>query len=387
VLKDMAPHAKWGLAGKDQGKGSMTSQADKSSVAQTGAGSASNIAGRVGAAAYAPAPKVDQSTPFTKDFQATGEAGPVQEQMRKVQTAHDNYASQIVACRNLASAVQSEAEKLKAATLTLKAKEIDEESEKLGKQKKKIESGEEALHEINPMAAELFVQCKDIYEKVDKIVKASNFEKAVKAVETENYAGAAKEVVTGLLAVGKLAKIEEIDTKIALLAERKKAALDEATMIAFTAARIAFKKSMSELIEGSNKLDNSAREERNTMDDLAKVVAKNWKGNTGDRKKDAEQAKLAAGAIRALPISKKILSLVQLVRDKVPAKLPETSGFNSEKAHTLAVQGVGAPGDAELLTVGGWILGIQPTLDHELEKWEAVVGQLQIVVMQLGMVN
>jgi hypothetical protein len=120
------------------------------------------------------------------------------------------------------------------------------------------------------------------------------------------------------------------------------------------------------------------------MDALAVEVQKNWKGQTGDPTKDQEQAKLAAGAIRGLPIANKILSLVQEVRKNVPAKLPDTGGFNSDKAHTLATQGVDAPGDAELVTVGGWILGIQPSIDDAIAKWQGIVGQLQLVVTKLG---
>ena len=70
---------------------------------------------------------------------------------------------------------------------------------------------------------------------------------------------------------------------------------------------------------------------------------------------------------------------------KTPTKLPEASGFNSDKAHTLATKGVDAPGDAELVITAGWILGIQPSIDNEVEKWQGIVGRLQLVVSNLGL--
>jgi hypothetical protein len=387
LLKDMKAGSKWDLAANAKGKGSMADQANASSAKSTGGqGSAADIAKKVGDLTYVPSPQIDKTTDFTKSLQATGAAGgPVQEALQKAQTAHENYTQSIRDTATQAQLVVGAADTLKGAGLDMKAMELDEKKEDLEKQKKDIESGKAALAKINPQLAELYVDCKETYEKIEKVVEASKIKDVAKELGEENYLGAAREAATGALAVVKMEKIDALDKQIAAVVAEKKSVLDQSTVVKYEGAKNTFDAALSKLKDVAKAVDTKAREERNAMTDLAKAVEKNWKGNTGDAKKDAEQAKLAAGAIRALPIANKVLSLVQEVRNKVPTKLPEASGFNSDKAHTLATKGVDAPGDAELVTTASWILGIQPSIDNEVEKWQGIVGRLQLVVSNLGL--
>jgi hypothetical protein len=387
LLKDMKPAAKWDLSANQPGKGSMAQQADVSSAKTTGAGPVSDVAKQVGALTYVPSPQLNKDTDFTKSLQATGSAGgPVQKAMQKAQTAHESYFQQLERCPTAAKALSGAADTLREKALHMEAKKLDETQENLEQQKKDIESGKAGLlAQISPQLADLFAQCSDIYEKVNKVVEASHLDKVAEALEKGSKLGAAKEAATGVLALIKMEKLEEIDKKIADAVAQKKSLLDQATVAGYEGARKAFDAALANMKTEAEAVDTKARDERNAMTDLADAVEKNWKGQTGDATKDQQQAKLAAGAIRALPIANKILSLVQEVRKNVPTKLPEASGFNSDKAHTLATQGIGAPGDAELVTTAGWILGIQPAIDDEIEKWEGIVGQLQIVVSKLGL--
>jgi len=387
LLKDMKPASKWDMTANAKGKGSMADQANASSAKSTdGAGSVADVAKGVGAATDVPSPKLDKSTDFTKSLDATGAAGgPVQDQIQRVQTAHEHYVAHLGKCEGTAQQLEGAADTLKAAGLGLKAKELDEKKEGLEQQKKDIESGKASIAKVSPLLAQIFVDCKDIYEKLNKFVETSKIKGVVENIEKENYAGAAKEAATGVLAIIKMEKLEALDAQIAATVAEKKSALDQATVSTYDGAQKAFKGLLATMKTMAGEADTFARDERNEMKKLADVVKANWKGKSGDPKKDAEQAKLAAGAIRGLPIANKILSLVLEVRKNVAAKLPPTSGFNSEMAHTLATKGVGAPGDAELVTTGGWILGIQPSIDGEVEKWQGIVGQLQVVVSHLGL--
>lgn len=386
VLKNMKDGAKWDVAANTKGGGKMSDQANKSSAKSTGgAGTVEDIGKQVEGETYVPAPKSDRSTQFTKALDATRDAGgPVQDQTQRVQTAHEHYVAHLEKCQGQSSTLAGAADALKAAGLGLEAKKLDEKKEGLDKEKADIESGVATLKKINPQLADLYAGCKEIYEKINKYVEASKIKGMAEKLETGNYLGAAKEAAGGVLALLKLEKLEKLDAEIASLVSQKKDILSAQTVTAFTGAQKTFAGAMATMKTMAKEADTFARDERNEMKKLADVVEKNWKGNSGDPKKDAAQAKLAAGALRGLPIANKILSVLQDVRAKVAPKLPATSGFNSEKAHTLATKGIGAQGDAELVKVGGWILGIQPSIDNELDRWQTIVGQLQVVVSHLG---
>jgi len=387
LLKDMKPAARWDVSANDKGKGKMADQANAASAKNTdGAGTIQDIAKGVEDQTYVPSPKTDRSTDFTKGLDATAAAGgPVKDQMQIVQTAHEHYTEHLVKCQGTADQLAGAADTLKSTGLALKAKELDEKKEGLEQRKADIESGKESIAKISPQLAELYMGCKDVYETVNKFVETSKIKGVVENLEKDNYLGAAKEAATGVLAIIKMEKLEALDAQIASVVSQKKGVLAEATVSAFEGAQKAFKGLMTTMKSMAKEADTFARDERNAMNKLADVVKANWKGKSGDPKKDADQAKLAAGAIRGLPIANKILSLLQEVRKRVATKLPSTSGFNSEMAHTLATKGIGAKGDAELVTTAGWILGIQPSIDGELEKWQGIVGQLQVVVTHLGL--
>jgi hypothetical protein len=254
--------------------------------------------------------------------------------------------------------------------------EIDDLNEKIEDDKKKkeeIENGQRTLKKIDPELARLVKMVQDNSAKLKTLggmVKA-----APEAMEGD--VGAILEIGKGILEVSKWGELEQIDNDIAAIADQVKAKYklkNEAKLMA-AKGHVAAAAKLAQA-EAKALMGHLLREKK-LHDDLAEALEKNWQG------KDKKDGKLAAQALRALPVVRKVIRTLMDIKSTLPP-LPDAS-TRASQGFTLATKGVGAPGAADLLKVAGWIAGSPKAIDPELKKWTDINAQLESVTAGLGL--
>ncbi len=227
---------------------------------------------------------------------------------------------------------------------------------------------QEAAKKVNPSLGQLVVTLVKYREPLTKLKDAAT--SGAKAAEGDPKA--ALEAVMALVAIANWDTLqkqaEEMKLFVVATPELKEVTAAGDAVIGLAQVAKGF----------VTELEANIKSEKKAYEALAAELEKsgNWKGN------DPADGKRAADALRAIPVVDRVLRVLRELRGALP-RVP-SGGTRAAQGYTLATQGVGAPGAAELYTVASWIGSSSETIGGEISTWEGVQGQLQAVASSLG---
>lgn len=373
------------------GEGNLTKQGDKVNVndgVQVNQIN-SDLAGKERGVPYRPDANQfhDDAKATVADRSAGTKGSPVQAAVSKLNGVRQQLSGQMKELAAEGKMVESAADSVKSATMGLKIKQLEKDKETKEEEKKKIEDGTALIAKVSPKAAELYSSAKSLYGEFEPLISATkqSLEGAAK-VGSGDYVGGGMDVAKGVLSMVKWQQLSVKNKEISAISAQIGGLLDAQAKANFDAASKAFEAANAKVIAHLEKVQGLLTAEKNACNDLATVLeGKDAKGQDNWKGKDKKDAKLAADAMRAMPIAQRILSTVEDVNKQISKKLPNES-TRSQQGHTLATRGKGGTGDAEVKETAGWILGAVAPMEAQREHWQAIVSRMQLVATSLGVV-
>jgi Domain of unknown function (DUF4157) len=329
----------------------------------------------------------DDAKATVADRSAGTKGSPVQAAVSELNGVRQQLAGEMKVLAGEGKSVESAADAVKAATMGLKVKALEKDKEAKEEEKKKIEDGTALIAKVSPKAAELYSSAKGLYDEFAPFIAATQqaLGGAAKA-GSGDYVGGGMDVAKGVLSMVKWQQLSAKNKEISAISSQIGGLLDAQAKAAFDSATKAFEAANQKVIGHLQKVQGILVAEKAACEKVATVLeGTDKKGNANWKGKDAKDGKLAADAMRALPIAQRILSAVGDVNKAISKQLPSES-TRSMQGHTLATQGQRAPGDAEVKETAGWILGAVAPMAAEQEHWQGIVGRMQLVASSLGVV-
>jgi hypothetical protein len=367
IVKDMHDGYRMSNVGQ-KGTGTLSDQAAATNIhdGQT----ASAIGGQVAA----------KGTGMNADLAATAQggqngtvAGPVGKIVDDIKAERKLTMGAGVSLQGTQGSIESAALTLQSAIATVEIDDLKEKVEDQAKKKEELESGKAALKKYAPEIAGMVNLVKDNSAKIATItgmVKAG-------PEAMEGDPAAILEIGKSVLEIAKWDALAKFDSNIASLTDQINTKFKLKNEQALEAAKLQVS-SLAKTARGQAlELQGHLLKEKTLHATLADAVQANWKG------KDKQDGKLAAQALRALPIVRVVIATLNQIKTSIP-KLPD-AGTRASQGYRLATEGVGAPGAAQLLKVAGWIAGSPQAIDVEIAKWTAINAQLQAVTAGLGL--
>lgn len=321
------------------------------------------------------------------DRSAGTKGSPVQAAVSKLNGVRQQLSGEMKSLAAEGKRVESAADAVKSATMGLKIKQLEKDKETKEEEKKKIEDGSALIAKVSPKAAELYSSAKGLYDEFEPFLSATkqSLEGAAK-VGSGDYVGGGMDVAKGVLSMVKWQQLSAKNKEISAISAQIGGLLEAQAKANFDSATKAFEAANAQVIAHIEKVQGLLTAEKNACNDLATVLeGKDGKGQDNWKGKDKKDAKLAADAMRAMPIAQRILSTVEDVNKQITKKLPGET-IRSQQGHTLATRGRGGSGDAEVKETAGWILGAVAPMEAQREHWQAIVSRMQLVATSLGVV-
>lgn len=324
----------------------------------------------------------------TVEDRSAGTVGsPVQAAVSALNGVRQQLAGEMKVLSGEGKSVESAADAVKAATMGLKVKQLEKDKEAKEEEKKKIEDGSALIAKVSPKAAELYSSAKGLYEEFAPFIAATQQALGGAAkVGSGDYVGGGMDVAKGVLSMVKWQQLSAKNKEISAISSQIGGLLDAQAKAAFDSATKAFEAANQKVIGHLQTVQGILVAEKAACEKVATVLeGQDKKGNANWKGKDAKDGKLAADAMRALPIAQRILSAVGDVNKAISKQLPSET-TRSMQGHTLATKGQHGPGDAEVKETAGWILGAVAPMAAEQEHWQGIVGRMQLVASSLGVV-
>ena len=367
IVKDMRDTYRMANVGQ-QGKGTVSAQAGQTNV--SGGSNSSTIAGHI----------KNKGGDFTTDLAATAKTGqdgtvggPVGRVVDEIKAERLKTVGNMATLQGLQSNIEGAKDKLSAATLGIEIEDLNEKVDDEKKKKEEIANGQASLKKYAPEIAGIV---KLVQDNADKLKTISSMVKAAPGA-MEGDPSAILEVGKGVLEIAKWDALAKADQNISSLTDqiaRKYKLKNAAELRGAVSSLNGFVRQAQGVALA---LKGNLLQEKVLHEKLANALQTNWQG------KDAKDGEMAAKALRALPIVRKVIRTLTDIRGSLPT-LPDGS-TRANQGYALATRGVGAPGAAELLKVAGWIAGAPKAIDPELQQWNDIHAQLSVVTAGVGL--
>lgn len=324
----------------------------------------------------------------TVEDRSAGTVGsPVQAAVSALNGIRKDLAGEMKILEGEGKSVSAAADGVKSATMGLKIKALEKDKEDKEEEKKKIEDGRALIAKVSPKAAELYGSAKGLYEEFAPFISATQQALGGAAkVGSGDVVGGGMDVAKGVLSMVKWQQLSAKNKEISAISSQISGLLEEQTKIAFEKATKEFEAANAKVMGHLQKVQAILIKEKAACEKVAtELEGKDKKGNANWKGKDQKDAKLAADAMRALPIAQRILSTVKDVQKGLSKELP-TESTRSEQGHTLAVSGHKGPGDAAVKQTAGWILGAVGPVNSQVEHWQQILDRMEMVANSLGVV-